>query len=463
MAMRSRRLGFGLALTCVVGAVASAAPARAEEPDVSGYRETADKLIAVARTEGRGWERLSDLTDFFGSRLSGTPQLEAALRWAADEMKKDGLENVRLEPVMVPRWVRGQESLELLEPDGGPLVLLGLGGSVATPPEGVTAELMVVKSFEELDARAAEAKGRIVLYNVPFTKYGETVRYRGAGASRAAKLGAVAMLLRSVGLPGLRTPHTGALRYEDGAPRIPAAAVPFEDAERLQRLVDRKRKVVLKLRMEAQTLPDAPSANLVAEWTGREKPQEVVVIGGHIDSWDVGTGAMDDGGGSVVMWEAVRVMKSLGLRPRRTVRVVLFTNEENGLRGGTAYRDAHQAETHVAAIESDSGAFKPRGFGFTGSDEARAIVKRVASLLDPLDTANIGSEGGGADIGPLVRANKVPSLSLDVDGSRYFLLHHTPADTLDKLDPDDLGRCAATVAVMAYVLADLPERLPVAP
>ena len=188
-----------------------------------------------------------------------------------------------------------------------------------------------------------------------------------------------------------------------------------------------------------------------------------MLIGGHIDSWDVGTGAMDDGGGSVVMWEAARVMRSLGLRPRRTVRVVLFTNEENGLRGGTAYRDAHQAETHVAAIESDSGVFKPRGFGFTGTDAARAIAKRVASLLDPLDTANIGSEGGGADIGPLVRANKVPSFSLDVDGSRYFLLHHTPADTLDKLDPDDVGRCVATVAVMAYVLADLPERLPVAP
>lgn len=431
--------------------------ARAE--GVSEYREPAGKLIAAAR-EGRAWERLRDLTDTFGHRLSGSTQLEAALRWAAEEMKRDGLENVRLEPVMVPKWVRGRESLELVEPDGGPLVVLGLGGSVGTPAEGLTAELVVVKSYEELEARAAEVKGRIVLYNVPFTNYGQTVRYRGSGASRAAKLGAVATLLRSVGLPGLRTPHTGALRYEDGVAKIPSAAVPFEDAERLQRLVDRKRTVVLRLKMEAQTLPDVPSANLVAEWKGREKPEEIVLVGGHIDSWDVGTGAMDDGGGSMVAWEAVRLMKALGLRPRRTVRVVLFTNEENGLRGGLAYRDQHQDELHVAAIESDSGVFKPEGFGFTGSDAARAIVKGIATLLAPVEAASVGPEGSGADIGPLVRARKVPSLSLDVDGSRYFQLHHTPADTLERLDPEDVARCAATLAVMAYVLADLPERLP---
>ena len=381
--MRRATRTAGLVLA---GALTTGGPglvrARADGVDVSAYREAADKLIAAARDEGRAWERLRDLTDLFGSRLSGTPQLESALRWAEAEMKKDGLENVRLEPVMVPRWVRGRESLDLVEPDGGPLVLLGLGGSVGTPADGITAELMVVHSYDELEARAAEAKGRVVLYNVPFTTYGETVRYRGSGASRAAKLGAVATLLRSVGLPGLRTPHTGAMSYQEGAPRIPAAAIPVEDAERLQRLVDRKRKVVVRLRMEAQQLPDAPSANLVAEWRGREAPEEIVLVGGHIDSWDVGTGAMDDGGGSVVAWEAVRLLKSLGLRPRRTVRVVLFTNEENGLRGGQAYRDAHQSELHVAALESDSGVFKPRGFGFTGNDAARAIVRSIAGLLD---------------------------------------------------------------------------------
>ena len=319
---------------------------------------------------------------------------------------------------------------------------------------------MVVKSFEDLDSRAAEAKGRIVLFNVPFTNYGETVRYRAAGSSRAAKHGAVAMLLRSVGLPGLRTPHTGAMRYEEGVPRIPAAAIPFEDAERLQRLVDRKTKVVVTLKMEAKQLPDAPSANLVAEWRGSEKPDEIVLVGGHIDSWDVGTGAMDDAGGSVVTWEAVRLLKSLGQRPRRTVRVVLFTNEENGVRGGSAYRDAHKNEVHVAALESDSGVFKPQGFGFTGSSGARAVIERIASLLGSIGATAVAAQGGGVDIGPIVAANKVPSLSLDVDGARYFLLHHTPADTLDQLDRAEVAQCAAAVAVMAYVIADMPERLP---
>jgi len=441
-----------------------AAPATpAEAPDVSTYREVAERVIAAARKDGRAWERLAELTDTFGHRLSGSPQLEAALRWAEAGMKADGLENVRLEPVDVPHWVRGRESLDLVEPAGGDLVVLGLGGSVGTPEDGLTAELLPVASFDDLESKAAQAKGRIVLFNVPFTDYRQTVRYRGAGASRAAKLGAVAILLRSVGLPGLRTPHTGQMNYEDGVAKIPAAAIPFEDAQRLQRIADRGQRVVVRLRMEARQLPDAPSANVVAEWKGREHPEEVVVLGGHIDSWDVGTGAMDDGGGSMVAWEAARLLKSLGLRPRRTVRVVLFTNEENGLKGGLSYRDRHQQETHAAAIETDSGVFKPEGFGFTGTDRARAVVKAVAALLSPIGATGVGADGGGADIGPLVRAQGVPSLSLDVEGSRYFEFHHTPADTLERLDPAHVADCAASLAVMAYVLADLPERLPWAP
>ena len=441
-----------------------AGPATPEEaPDVSAYREAAERVIAAARKDGRAWERLAELTDTFGHRLSGSPQLEAALRWAEGGMKADGLENVRLEPVDVPHWVRGRESLDLVEPAGGDLVVLGLGGSVGTPEDGLTAEVLPVASFDDLEAKAAQAKGRIVLFNVPFTDYRQTVRYRGAGASRAAKLGAVAILLRSVGLPGLRTPHTGQMNYDEGVARIPAAAIPFEDAQRLQRIADRGQRVVVRLRMEARQLPDAPSANVVAEWKGREHPEEVVVVGGHIDSWDVGTGAMDDGGGSMVAWEAARLLKSLGLRPRRTVRVVLFTNEENGLKGGTSYRDRHQQETHVAAIETDSGVFKPEGFGFTGTDRARALVKAIAGLLSPIGATGVAADGGGADIGPLVRAKGVPSLSLDVEGSRYFEFHHTPADTLERLDPAHVADCAASLAVMAYVLADLPERLPWAP
>lgn len=442
---------------------AAGTAAAAAEPDVSAYRGTAERLIEAARRDGRAWSRLAEMTDTFGHRLSGSPQLEAAIRWAEAGMKADGLENVRLEPVDVPHWVRGRESLDLVEPAGGDLVVLGLGGSVGTPEDGLTAEVLPVSSFDDLEKKAAQAKGRIVLYNVPFTDYRQTVRYRGAGASRAAKLGAVGVLLRSVGLPGLRTPHTGQTNYEEGVARIPAAAIPFEDAQRLQRIADRGQRVVVRLKMEAKQLPDAPSANVVAELKGRQHPEEIVLVGAHIDSWDVGTGAMDDGGGSIAAWEAVRLLKALDLRPRRTVRVVLFTNEENGLRGGTSYRDRHLDEPHVAAIETDSGVFKPEGFGFTGIDRARAVVKAIAGLLAPIGATDVAADGGGADIGPLVRARGVPSFSLDVEGSRYFEFHHTPADTLERLDPAHVADCAAALAVMAYVLADLPERLPWAP
>ena len=242
--------------------------------------------------------------------------------------------------------------------------------------------------------------------------------------------------------------------------QIPAAAVTTEDADRLQRMIDRGNTLRLLLKMEAKFLPDADSFNVVGEIRGREKPDEVVVVSGHYDSWDVGTGATDDGGGCVVSWEALRIMKKLNLRPRRTVRVVLWTNEENGLRGGNAYRDRYrdQLVDHVLMMESDSGVFRPVGFGFTGSDAARARVRDIASLLRGIQADRIGPSGGGADIGPSVQAGKIPSMSLDVEGN-YFLLHHTPADTVDKIDPMDMARASAAIAVMAYVIADMPERL----
>lgn len=436
---------------------------RAEQPgaEIGAYADTARRLIDSARAERAGWQRLAELTDTFGHRLSGSENLEAALRWAATEMTKDGLENVRLEPVKVPHWVRGAESAEVVAPVRHALVMLGLGNSVGTPPEGIESELVIVKSFDDLEARAAEIKGKLVLYNVAYTGYGETVRYRGAGASRAARLGALGVLLRSVGPTGLRTPHTGALRYEEGVPSIPAAAITAEDAERLQRLSERGLRLRVRLKMQAHFLPDADSANLVGELVGREHPEQIVLVGGHLDSWDVGTGAMDDGAGCVMTWEALRLIKRLGLRPRRTLRVVLFTNEENGLRGGRAYAERHAGELkqHVAALESDSGGFKPEGFGFTGSDAARATVRQIAQLLEPIDATRVAAYGGGADIDPLAEAGKVPTLSLDVAGERYFMYHHTPADTLERLAPEDIALGSASVAVMAYVLADLPTRL----
>jgi carboxypeptidase Q len=244
-------------------------------------------------------------------------------------------------------------------------------------------------------------------------------------------------------------------------PAIPAAAITTEDADRLQRMADRRNRIVVRLKMEAHAEPDVESANVVGEIRGRERPEEVVLVGGHLDSWDVGAGASDDGGGCVVTWEALRLMKALNLRPRRTVRVVLFTNEENGARGALAYRDQHRAELsdHVMMLESDGGVFRPLGFGFTGSDTARQTVKSIATLMRDIGADSIAAAGGGADIDPSAQAGHVPAMSLEVDISKYFLIHHTQADTVDKIDPQEMARCAAAVAVMAYVIADLPFRL----
>jgi carboxypeptidase Q len=339
--------------------------------------------------------------------------------------------------------------------------MLGLGRSIATPAEGIEADVFVVTSFDDLAAKADEAIGKIVLFNVPFTSYGETVRYRGMGAIEAAKAGAVASLIRSVTPYSLQTPHTGAMRYDPDVPRIPHAAITIEDAEYMARQQARGITVRVKLYMEAKTLPDVMSRNAIAELRGTEFPDEVIVMGGHIDSWDVGQGAMDDAGGCVAAWEALRILKELGLRARRTIRVTMWTNEENGLRGGNVYRDSlgDNVDSHVLAIESDAGVFSPTGFGFSGSDEAFAIIGQIGTLLEPIGAGEITRGGGGADIGPLMREG-VPGAGLAVERSKYFWYHHTHADTIDKLDPDEMARSVAALAVLAYVVADMPERLP---
>ncbi|HEV2131626.1 MAG TPA: M28 family metallopeptidase [Longimicrobiaceae bacterium] len=440
---------------------AQIAPAPAAGSIATAYRAAADSLIDAALRDSAAYERTALLVDRFGHRFSGSESLERSIDWILEEMRRDGLENVRGEPVMVPHWVRGEESAELVEPRPEPLPMLGLGGSIATPPGGITAEVLVVGSFDELEQRASEARGKIVLFDVPFTTYGETVQYRVNGAVAAARAGAVAALVRSVTPIAARRPHTGGMRYADDVPKIPTAAITVEDAMMLRRMQERGERVVVRLRMSARTLPDARSRNVVAEIRGRELPEEVVVLGGHIDSWDVGQGAMDDAGGSVAAWEAVRLMKELGLRPRRTVRVVLWTNEENGLRGALAYRDTHrdQLHNHVLAMESDAGVFKPSGFGFTGSDEAFAMLQEIGTLLERIEAGQITRGGGGADIGPIM-ALGVPGMGLTVDGTCYFWYHHTEADTIDKLDPREVALSVATMAVMAYVVADMPQRLP---
>lgn len=425
-------------------------------------RDTVTRLVTAAQADDFAWQRLAELTDTYGNRLSGSENLSRAIRWAESTLKADGLANVRTEKVQVPRWVRGRESATIVEPPEHPVAMLGLGGSVGTPPNGIEADVLVVKDYKDLDARAAEAKGRIVLFNVPYTTYGETVAYRSGGAAAAAKHGALAALVRAVGPMGLRTPHTGNMSYGEAAAKIPAAAIAAEDANRIQRLVDRGRRVRLRLQMEARFEPDVESANVFGEIVGREFPKDIVLVGCHFDSWDVGTGASDDGVGCIVTWEALRLMKTLGLQPRRTVRLGLFTNEENGLRGGNAYRDAYKASAadHVFALESDSGVFAPATLGFTGSEAARRVMADIGTLLAPLGFPPIGPGGGGADIGPIAQAGNVPMMAYNGDSTRYFTVHHTPADTVDRIAPEEIARAAAAIAVVTYVVAEMPERLP---
>ena len=429
------------------------------------------------------WTKLEYLTTRIGHRLSGSPGLEKAVAWAHEEMKAEGLEGVRLQAVKVPRWVRGREWARVVSPVERELPMLGLGMSVGTPKEGVTAPVVVVRSFEELTALGRErVEGKIVAFAPDWEGYGRTVRFRSSGASAAAKLGAVAVLVRSATGRSIASPHTGALDYEEGAPKIPAASITVEDAEWLRRMAAAGQAVTVSLFMEARLEGDADSANVIAEIRGSEKPDEVVVMGGHYDSWDVGQGAHDDGCSCMAAWQALTILKELGLRPRRTLRVVLWANEENGLRGGKAYREALGTDvaSHVAAIEMDGGCERPVGFGFSVAkpgaappsrrgggpaepedpDAARALatLRRIGSLFDGIDAASVKWGGGGADISPLTR-DGVPGMSLDTVGEHYFDWHHTHADTIDKVSPADLRRATGMLAVMGYVLADMPGRL----
>ena len=435
------------------------------------YRETAATIITAARPERGAYDKLAVLTDKIGGRLAGSAALDKAIAWAAQAMTDDGLA-VHTEPVMVPHWERGHEEAVMISPTAHTLRVLGLGGTVSTPDGGIAANVVVVHDWKELDARRNDVLGRIVLFNVPMpawtpetgSGYGKTVEYRWDAASRAARYGAVAVLVRSVTARSLDTPHTGSMGYNKDAARIPAASITVEDAELVDRLAA-KGSVQIRLRLESQMHPDAPSANVIGELRGREHPEEVVLLAAHLDSWDVGQGAHDDGAGVVVMMQALRTLQALHLTPRRTIRVVLFTNEENGLRGGKAYAKEHEAELvhHVAAIESDMGGFAPTGFSVDHVDpaagkRAQARIADILSLLRDLGATHADTAGGGADISPMKSAG-VPQISLDVHNETYFDYHHTRADTLDKVSAQDLADMTAAAAVFAYVVADLPDRL----
>ena len=436
------------------------------------------QLQQAALKSDYAYRQVAYLSNNIGPRLSGSAQAQAAVEYVAAEMRRLGLE-VTLEKLMVPHWVRGEEKAELVEwPGGAPkttqkVVLTALGGSVATPHEGITAEVVVVNSFDELTRMGRErVTGKIVLFNVPFDKqmaaqgfggdaYGEIIAYRGRGASSAARLGAVASLIRSIGGADYRIPHTGSLRYADDAPRIPGAAVAAEDADLMAHLAQQGR-VRLHLLLTPQTLPDAPSYNVIADLKGTEHPEQVVIVSGHLDSWDLGTGAIDDAAGVAVAMQTAQLIKQLGLRPRRTIRVVAWMNEENGIVGGKTYAKDYAAELplHFAAIESDRGAGHPLGF------EAR-VTEAAMPLLTPISDV-LRSSGAGlsrrtedteTDITPIADKG-VPAFGLWQDTRTYFNYHHTPADTLDKVNPHELAENAAVMSVLAYGLANLPKPLP---
>ena len=431
---------------------------------VSGQSD-GEKLVAAALMSDGAYETLSHLTDNIGPRLSGSKGADLAVRWTTRRFREWGID-VRNEKVMVPRWVRGAESARLVSHNDQKLAITTLGGSVATPAEGLTAEVIEVRSYEELDALGSKVNGKVVLYNNPmdlalvaagraFEAYSKAVQFRGTGASRAAKYGAAGVLVRSVASASLRTPHTGSLRYDPEHPKIPAAAVSVEDAMLISRLLTRGEKVRVRMLLTPRTYPDVPSANVVAEIRGSELPGEIVLIGAHLDSWDLGTGAVDDGSGVAMVMETMRLIHDLGLKPRRTIRAVLFMNEENGLRGGRGYFDAHKQEKHAAAIESDAGSGAPQEVRSTlTGDDLAAFEAAVRPLLARIGDIRLAhSRSTGADTSPLTEAG-VTGFGLVPDPAHYFDWHHTAADTLDKIDPEHLAQNAATVAALAWTASE---------
>lgn len=436
---------------------------------------TMDRLRNAAMKSDYAYDELRHLTDNIGPRLSGSTEAQKAVDWVAEEMREQGAE-VTLEKAKVPHWVRGAEWAELTAWPGQAagtsqkIVLTALGGSVATPPEGITAEVVVVDNWDQLHGLpAAAVKGKILLFNHPFDKelaatghgleaYAGGVVYRGAGPIAGASAGAVAVLVRSVGGADFRLPHTGETEYAAGVDKIPAAAVTAEDADRLEALAAQG-PVRMRLVLTPRTLEDAESFNVIADWKGTEHPEQVVIVSGHLDSWDLGTGAIDDGAGVVVSMQAIHLMKELGIHPRRTVRMIAWMSEEEGSEGAAAYLKDHAAEfgNHVGAIESDLGADHPTGIFYAGNSDLGRWLRPVARVLDADGAGQlVPAPETGEDIAGLTEKG-VPSFAPVQDSRFYFNYHHTAADTFDKVDKMHLNENAAIMAVLAYALADSPE------
>ena len=475
-------LGVGLSIACFAAQAPAQQPTPSPSPAPSIFSPQTmaelKRLREAALESDYAWRQTAYLSNNIGPRLSGSIQVRRAEEYVAAELKALGLD-VRLEKVMVPHWVRGEETAALVQwPGGAPettqkIVLTALGGSVATPPEGITAEVVVVNNFDELQSLGREkVAGKIVVFNNHYDKamaaqgragdaYGLAVVYRSNAASAAARLGAVASLIRSVGSADFRLPHTGQMRYADDAPKIPGGALASEDADLLAHLVPQG-PVRMRLVMTPQTLPDTEGFNVIGDLKGSTNPEQVVIVSGHLDSWDLGTGAIDDASGVAAAMQVANLVKQLKLKPKRTIRVVAWANEENGLRGARGYAEAHAGEmqNHVGAIEMDGGAGHPVGINISGKPEVKDLLKPVATVLQEIGAGALDFvQGAGADIGQVEKSG-VPGFSPMSDNRTYFHYHHTAADTLDKIVPRELAENAAVLTVLSYALANSEQPLP---
>ncbi|XP_063823581.1 carboxypeptidase Q-like [Ostrinia nubilalis] len=433
--------------------------------EIASYEPVVKRIIEYVVSgpyKGKTYQELAKFVDKFGARPSGTEVLEHAIDYMIQLTRDENIDDITTEELTVPRWARGEEELTMLEPRVKNMALLGLGPSVSTPPEGITAEVVIVKSFADLDKHPdSDIEGKIVLYDALYTNYGETVQYRSRGAVKAAAKGAVASLLRSVTPFSINSPHAGMQAYDDNVPKIPAAAITLEDADLLKRIYSRGEKIVLNLKMFS-TSETKISRNTLVDYKGTEKPEKLVIVSGHIDSWDVGQGAMDDGGGLFVSWAVPVILNRLNLKPRRTIRSIFWTAEELGLIGAKAYEEKHrhEADNINLIMESDEGTFAPLGLRVAGNAEARCIIKEVLKLFKSINaTTLIEDDSPGSDITVIVETG-VPGASLHNDNSMYFWFHHTEGDTMNVEDEHELDLGAAFWTAAAYVIADISKDIP---
>jgi hypothetical protein len=436
-----------------------------------GFGQSSDSLMIKKISDeifmnGTAYSNLKYLCKKVGPRLSGSAGAALAVEQTARMLREAGADTVMLQPCMVPHWVRGDKEIgkaTLVDGKKIDLNIVALGNAVGTPANGITAEIVEVKNFQELEKLGTEnVKGKIVFYNYrmdpryinTFQAYGEAGVYRGAGPSRAAALGAIGVIVRTLSPVLDDHPHTGATRYEEGKPKIPAVAISTNGAVELSKLISDKKVKSVYIKTNCQMLDDAPSFNVVGEIRGSEFPDEVITVGGHLDSWDLAEGAHDDGTGCVQSIEIIRALKALGIKPKRTIRAVMFMNEENGLRGGTKYAEIAKQESKkfIMGLESDAGGFTPRGFEYSANEKQSATIEKWQSLFVPYGASEFKRGGGGADIGPL-RNLGTALIGLNPDSQRYMDLHHAKTDVFEAVSERELNLGATVMAAMVYLVA----------